>query len=148
MTITTGAISVANITTLNTTGLASLDGGIDVDGAFTVADTTGNMVTTGTATVGGLANFNGGIAVDTNKFTVADTSGNVDTAGTLTVAGATTLNDVTLVNHSSDTITMNSTLLIRYTSLAVSNNMDIGDNASDTLTITASVDSNIVPIIL
>ena len=33
-----GAISVANITTLNTTGLASLDGGIDVDGAFTVAD--------------------------------------------------------------------------------------------------------------
>ena len=45
------------------------------------------MVTTGTATVGGLASFNGGIAVDTNKFTVADTSGNVATAGT--GAGAT-----------------------------------------------------------
>ena len=71
------------------------------------------MVTTGTATVGGLANLNGGIAVDTNKFTVADTSGNVDTAGTLTVAGATTLNgDVTLGNHSSDTITMNGTIAV------------------------------------
>ena len=147
-TLSTGAISTANITTLNVTGLASLDGGIDVDGAFTVADSSGNMVTTGTATVGGLASFNGGIAVDTNKFTVADTSGNVDTAGTLTVAGATTLNgDVTLGNHSSDTITMNGTIAGNpsYTSLAVSNNMDIGDNASDTLTITASVDSNIVP---
>ena len=147
-TLSTGAISTANITTLNVTGLSSLDGGIDVDGAFTVADSSGNMVTTGTATVGGLASFNGGIAVDTNKFTVADTSGNVDTAGTLTVAGATTLNgDVTLGNHSSDTITMNGTIAGNpsYTSLAVSNNMDIGDNASDTLTITASVDSNIVP---
>ena len=147
-TLSTGAISTANITTLNVTGLSSLDGGIDVDGAFTVADSSGNMVTTGTATVGGLANLNGGIAVDTNKFTVADTSGNVDTAGTLTVAGATTLNgDVTLGDNSSDTITMNGTIAGNpsYTSLAVSNNMDIGDDASDTLTITASVDSNIVP---
>ena len=71
-------------------------------------------------TVGGLANLNGGIAVDTNKFTVTDTSGNVDTAGTLTVAGATTLNgDVTLGNHSNDTITMNEPIMmINYTSLA------------------------------
>ena len=37
--------------TLDTSGLASLDGGIDVDGAFTVANTTGNISTTGTLTV-------------------------------------------------------------------------------------------------
>ena len=138
VTITTGAISVANITTLNTTGLASLDGGIDVDSAFTVADTTGNMVTTGTATVGGLASFNGGIAVDTNKFTVADTSGNVATAGTLTVAGETILNGAVTING---TIQGTST----FTNVDLDGNTNIGDNASDTLTITSSVDSNIIP---
>ena len=147
-TLSTGAITTANITTLNVTGLSSLDGGIDVDGAFTVADTTGNIATTGTITAGGLASLNGGIAVDSTAFTVADTTGNVTTAGTLTVAGATTLNgDVTLGNHSSDTIIMNGTIAGNpsYTSLSVSNNMDIGDNPLDTLTITASVDSDFIP---
>ena len=148
-TLSTGAISVANITTLNTSGLASLDGGIDVDGAFTVADSSGNIETTGTATVGGLANLNGGIAVDTNKFTVADTSGNVATAGTLTVAGATTLNGaVTLGDNSSDVITMNGTIAGNpsYTSLAISNNLDIGDGSgTDLVTINALVDSNFIP---
>jgi hypothetical protein len=37
--------------TVDVTGLASLDGGIDVDGAFTVADSSGNVSTTGTITV-------------------------------------------------------------------------------------------------
>ena len=45
-TLTITIITTANITTLNVTGLSSLDGGIDVDGAFTVADTTGNITTT------------------------------------------------------------------------------------------------------
>ena len=148
-TLSTAGITTANITTLNTSGLASLDGGIDVDGAFTVADSSGNMVTTGTATVGGLANLNGGIAVDTNKFTVADTSGNVATAGTLTVTGATTLNGaVTLGDNSSDVITMNGTIAGNpsYTSLAISNNLDIGDGSgTDLVTINALVDSNFIP---
>ena len=148
-TLSTAGITTANITTLNTSGLASLDGGIDVDGAFTVADSSGNMATTGTATVGGLANLDGGIAVDTNKFTVADTSGNVATAGTLTVAGATTLNGaVTLGDNSSDVITMNGTIAGNpsYTSLAISNNLDIGDGSgTDLVTINALVDSNFIP---
>ena len=148
-TLSTGAISVANITTLNTTGLASLDGGIDVDSAFTVADTTGNMVTTGTATVGGLTNLNGGIAVDTNKFTVADTSGNVATAGSLTVTGATTLNgDVTLGDSISDAVTINGTIqgTSTFTNLSAKGNIDLGDGTgTDTLTIQAEVDSNIIP---
>jgi hypothetical protein len=43
-----GTLGVTGNTTLSTvdvTGLASLDGGIDVDGAFTVADTSGNIST-------------------------------------------------------------------------------------------------------
>ena len=149
VTITTGAISVANITTLNVTGLASLDGGIDVDGVFTVADTTGNIATTGTLTAGGLASLNGGIAVDSTAFTVADTTGNVATAGTLTVAGATILNgDVTLGNASSDAITLNGTIAgtSTFTNLSATGNIDLGDGTgTDTLTIQAEVDSNIIP---
>ena len=91
-------MSVTGTSTLgvtNVSGLASLDGGIDVDGAFTVADSTGNVSTTGTLGAGnttiagtidasGLASLDGGIDVD-GTFTVADTSGNTNIAGTLTV---------------------------------------------------------------
>ena len=83
----TSALGVTNVT-----GLASLDGGIDVDGAFTVADSTGNVSTSGTLSAGntdvatldasGLASLDGGIDVD-GAFTVANTSGNVSTTGTL-----------------------------------------------------------------
>lgn len=148
-TLSTGAISVANITTLNTTGLASLDGGIDVDGAFTVADSSGNIATAGSLTINQLSNLNGGIAVDTNKFTVADTTGNVLTDGTLTVAGATTLNGaVTLGDSTSDTITINGTIAgtSTFTNLSATGNIDLGDGTgTDTLTIQAEVDSNIIP---
>ncbi len=137
-TLSQGNISVGNITTLNTTGLASLDGGIDVDSAFTVADTTGNIATTGTLTAGGLASFNGGIAVDTNKFTVADTSGNVSTAGTLTVAGETILNGAVTINGAIGGTSA-------FNNVNLNGDTNIGDNSSDTLTITAEVDSNIVP---
>ena len=44
--------AAATVTTLNASSLASLDGGIDVDGAFVVADTSGNITTTGTAIIG------------------------------------------------------------------------------------------------
>jgi hypothetical protein len=100
---TNGTLTVDGTSTLgvvNVSGLASLDGGIDVDGAFTVADTTGNVSTTGTLTAGntdvgtldasGLASLDGGIDVD-GAFTVADTTGNVSTSGTLDVTGTSTL---------------------------------------------------------
>lgn len=77
-------------TTIDATGLASLDGGIDVDGAFTVADTSGNIDTSGTLTVDGLSSLDGGIDVNGSNFTVA-TTGNVATAGDLSVTGTTTL---------------------------------------------------------
>jgi hypothetical protein len=87
--------------TLDSTGLASLDGGVDVDGAFTVADTSGNVSTsgtlgvTGTSTLGvinasGLLSADAGIDVD-GAFTVADSTGNVSTSGTLGVTGTSTL---------------------------------------------------------
>ena len=53
-TVSDGSGNVSTTGTLNVGGLASLDGGIDVDGAFTVADTTGNISTTGTLTVDGV----------------------------------------------------------------------------------------------
>jgi len=76
--------------TIDASGLASLDGGIDVDGVFTVADSTGNINTTGTLDVDGLSSLDGGIDVNGSNFTVA-TDGGVATAGDLSVTGATTL---------------------------------------------------------
>ena len=77
-------------TSLDISGLASLDGGIDVDGAFTVANTSGNIDTSGTLTVDGLASLDGGIDVD-GAFTVANSSGNISTTGELSVSGTTSL---------------------------------------------------------
>ena len=95
----TTALAVTNVS-----GLASLDGGVDVDGAFTVANTSGNVVTSGTLSAGnttvgtlgssGLASLDGGVDVD-GAFTVANTSGNVATSGTLS-AGATTVSGLTI----------------------------------------------------
>jgi hypothetical protein len=95
-----GVTGTSTLGVTNVSGLASLDGGIDVDGVFTVADSTGNVATTGTLSAGnttvgtldssGLASLDGGIDVD-SAFTVADTSGNVSTTGTLGVTGTSTL---------------------------------------------------------
>ena len=76
-------------TTIDASGLASLDGGIDVDGAFTVADSTGNIDTSGTLTVDGLSSLDGGIDVNSSNFSV-DASGNTSTVS-LNVSGTTTL---------------------------------------------------------
>jgi len=60
------ANSTGNVTTagtLNVAGLASLDGGIDMDGVFTVANTTGHTETTGNLTVGGNTVLNGNVDI-------------------------------------------------------------------------------------
>ena len=93
----TGDTGVGAITA---TGLASLEGGINVDDAFTVADTDGNIATSGTlgvtgiSTLGvinatGLASLDGGIDVD-GSFTVNGTTGDVLISGNLEVTGETT----------------------------------------------------------
>jgi phosphoribosyl 1,2-cyclic phosphodiesterase len=55
---------------INASGLASLDAGIDVDGVFTVADTTGNVSTTGTLAVTGITTLTDDLAVDTDTLFV------------------------------------------------------------------------------
>ncbi len=60
---------------------------------FSVDHDTGAVLTGGTLGAAGLANLNGGIAVDTDKFTVAgDGTGNTVIAGTLGAAGLANLN--------------------------------------------------------
>lgn len=55
----------ASITgTLDASGLASLDGGINVDSAFIVADTSGNVSTTGTLNVDSTSTFGDNITLD------------------------------------------------------------------------------------
>ena len=75
-------------TTIDASGLASLDGGIDVDGAFTVANTSGNIDTSGTLTVDSLASLDGGIDVNSD-FTVS-TSGAI-VGSSISISGTTTL---------------------------------------------------------
>ena len=95
-----GTLGITGATTqssLTVSGATALNGGITADStAFTVADTSGNVATTGTLAVTGASTLtgavaaNGGISVDSTAFTVADTSGNVATTGTLAVTGAST----------------------------------------------------------
>lgn len=76
-------------TTIDATGLASLDGGIDVDGAFTVADGTGNIDTSGTLTVDSLSSLDGGIDVNGSAFTVS--TGGAIVGSSINISGTTTL---------------------------------------------------------
>ena len=132
--VVSGSSTLSNTTvggTLDTTGLASLDGGIDVDGAFTVANSSGNVSTTGTLSAGntdvatldasGLASLDGGIDVD-GAFTVSDSSGNVSTSGTL-AAGNTTISGI-----------------LDATGLA---SLDGGINVADNLTVDASGNTSV-----
>ena len=76
-------------TTIDASGLASLDGGIDVDGAFTVANTSGNIDTSGTLTVDSLSSLDGGIDVNGSNFTVSTSGAIVGTS--ISISGTTTL---------------------------------------------------------
>jgi len=79
-----GSLTVAGATVLN--------GGLSMDsGAFSVADTSGNVSTGGTLTVAGATVLNGGLSMDGGVFSVADSSGNVSTQGSLGVLGAASL---------------------------------------------------------
>ena len=74
-------------TLLSASELASLDGGIDVNGAFTVS-TSGNIDTSGTLTVDSLSSLDGGIDVN-GDFTVS-TSGAI-VGSSISISGTTTL---------------------------------------------------------
>jgi hypothetical protein len=121
---------------LDVTGAATLDGGINADsGKFTVADDTGSVHTSGSldidgdTEIGGIlditgaANLNGGINADNGKFTVADDTGSVHTSGDLNVSGKTQLGGTLDVTG---TATMQNAL-----SVAGQSNLNGGINADN-----------------
>jgi hypothetical protein len=88
--------------------------------------TDGNLTVSGTATLSGLLNADGGIAVDGAAFTVADITGNTSIAGILEVTGATTLGSLSAGDTS-----------IGGTLTAIGN-VTFGDAASDVFTVNAA----------
>lgn len=112
-TFAVGGQGAASVTTLSASGAAALastlsvagelsaNGGVNCDGGvFTIADTTGNTIISGTVTVTngvtmlstlsltGALTANGGANFDGGKFTIADTTANTIISGTLTTTGA------------------------------------------------------------
>ena len=117
--------------TLDVTDLASLDGGIDVDGAFTVADTSGNVSTSGTLSV------TGDVAINTNKFNITAASGNTAIAGTLSVTGESTLASATVSDLTSGRV------VLAGTDGAIEDNGNLTFNGSALgVTGTAAISSN------
>ena len=90
----TGAMVLGS--TLDLTGLASLDGGINVDDLFTVSSATGAITGSSTLDVTGLSSLDGGIDVNAAAFTVS-TAGAVSAASTLGVTGSATLAGITVI---------------------------------------------------
>jgi len=88
-----GALTVDGTSTLgviNASGLASLDGGIDVDGAFTVADTSGNVATTGTLSSGAATLSSAQVSdLTDNRIVIAGASGELEDDANLTFDGTT-----------------------------------------------------------
>jgi hypothetical protein len=90
-------------------GEASLDGGIDVNGANFTVGTTGAVHTDSTLGADGLATLDGGIRVDTDAFTVDGGNGNLVSEGVVSsIEGTTSLDltgansGVTLANNSAE----------------------------------------------
>jgi len=96
------AVDTSAFTVADATGDVHTDGILDVDGAATLNTTLGvtglstltGGVSTAAITATGLADLNGGIAVDTSNFTVSGTTGAVHTASDITVDGTVDGRDV------------------------------------------------------
>jgi hypothetical protein len=145
---------------INASGLASLDAGIDVDGVFTVADTTGNVSTTGTLAVTGITTLTDDLAVDTDTLFVDVSTDRVginkavptvalDVTGDITSSA--TITGVTLTGTLSTAAQTNITSVGTLSSLAVSGNLTVDtdtlfvDAAANNVGIgTASIDSGFI----
>jgi len=116
--------------TLTANGLASLDGGIDTDGAFTVAHTSGNISTSGTLNVDGSSTL--------NALTIT----------TLTANGAATFNgNMTLGDAQTDTITVKGKFANQSTTGTASFNGDVnlGNASGDVIKVKGVLGSDITP---
>ena len=88
--VANGTGNVTTAGTLTVSGLASLDGGIDMDGVFTVADTSGNITTTGTLDTGNATLDTATVSdLTDNQIVVAGTAGRLEGNSNLTFNGAT-----------------------------------------------------------
>ena len=163
---TLNVTGTSTLVAINASGLASLDGGINVNDDFTV-DVNGNVVGVA-STFSGLTSADGGIDVNSAKFTVAATGATViaattestsSTTGALKVGGGAGIAgdlfvgenvDITgnLVVDGTATFAGNGNFTVNnsiVTTLSVVGDTDIGNGTADTVTITARVDSDIVP---
>ncbi len=130
--------------TLDVTNLASLDGGIDVDGVFTVANTSGNITTTGTLDTGDATLDTATVSdLTDNEIVIAGTAGRLEGDsnfrfdGTNFMIGASGSETFKVGVLSGNTeITGNLTL---------GGNITIGDADTDSIQLDGELTSNIVP---
>ena len=151
----TGATTLSS--TLDVTGAAGIDGDFDINtNKFTVASASGNTAVAGTLGVTGATTLSSTLGV----------TGNTTVGGTLGVTGESTLASATVSDLTSGRVVLagtsgaledsgnltfdGSTLTVTgaatvSTNLSVNGNTTLGDAATDTVTITADVASNIIP---
>jgi hypothetical protein len=120
--------------TVNAAGLASLDGGIDVDGAFTVADTSGNVATSGTLGVTGQSTLASAAVSDltSGRVVLAGTSGELEDSAGLTFNGTQLDVDGDVVITGDLTVEGASTILETETVKVEDKNIELGVVATPT----------------
>ncbi len=130
--------------TLDVTNLASLDGGIDVDGAFTVANTSGNITTTGTLDTGNATLDTATVSdLTDNEIVIAGTAGRLEGDSNFRFDGA------NFMIGASGSETFKVGVLSGNTeitgNLTLGGNITIGDADTDNITLSGEINSNIVP---
>tara|TARA_R110000744_G_scaffold135829_8_gene245465 strand:- start:3684 stop:7712 length:4029 start_codon:yes stop_codon:yes gene_type:complete len=129
---------------INVVGLSSLDGGIDVDGAFTVANTSGNITTTGTLDTGDATLDTATVSdLTDNEIVIAGTSGRLEGDSNFRFDGA------NFMIGASGSETFKVGVLSGNTeitgNLTLGGNITIGDADTDSIQLDGELTSNIVP---
>ena len=130
--------------TLDVTNLASLDGGIDVDGAFTVANTSGNITTTGTLDTGDATLDTATVSdLTDNEIVIAGTAGRLEGDSNFRFDGS------NFMIGASGSETFKVGVLSGNTeitgNLTLGGNITIGDADTDSIQLDGELTSNIVP---
>ncbi|MBR6356192.1 MAG: hypothetical protein IKR92_04995, partial [Alphaproteobacteria bacterium] len=113
------------------TNIAYFNGGINADsGKFTVADTTGNVHTSGTLDVDSTSNFDDKVTITKNGLEV---TGLTDLNNNLNVDGTSQFNSAVTIG----TTASNANLTVNGAA-SVTGNTTLGDAATDTLTVNAT----------
>ena len=133
-----GTLDATGATTLDSTldvaGLASLDGGIDVDGAFTVANTSGNIATSGTLGVTGQSTLASAAVSDltSGRVVLAGTSGELEDSAGLTFNGTQLDVDGDVIITGDLTVEGTTTTIESQTLTVKDKNIELGVVASPT----------------